>query len=92
MTIEELACAVLDACEAGRVEHMLTGAFAHGLYGIPRSTKGVDVVVSIKDGDAIRIVVSRLEGVVQFEPQVQFDTLTLFSGSLSDLEHPGYPG
>jgi hypothetical protein len=60
MSIEELACAVLDACEVGKVEHMLTGAFAHGLYGIPRSTLDVDVVVSITEGDAIRAVTSRL--------------------------------
>jgi hypothetical protein len=55
---------------------MLTGAFAHGLYGIPRSTLDVDVVVNITEGDAIRAVTSRLEGVVRFEAQVQFDTLT----------------
>jgi hypothetical protein len=76
MTVEELACAVLDACEAEHVEHMLTGAFAHGLYGIPRSTKDVDVVVSINLGDVIAKVVSQLSGVVRFESQVQFDTLT----------------
>ncbi len=76
MTVEELACAVLDACEAENVEHMLTGAFAHGLYGIPRSTKDVDVVVSINVGDAISRVISQLSGVVRFESQIQFDTLT----------------
>ena len=76
MTIEQLATAVLDACEASNVDHMLTGAFAHGLYGIPRSTKDVDVVLSISTGDPIREVVTRLAGVVEFEPQVQFDTLT----------------
>jgi hypothetical protein len=76
MSAEELACAVLDACESEHVEHMLTGAFAHGLYGIPRSTKDVDVVVSAKLGDAIAKVVSQLSGVVRFESQVQFDTLT----------------
>ena len=55
---------------------MLTGAFAHGLYGIPRSTKDVDVVLSLAGADPIQRVVRRLEGVVLFEPQVQFDTLT----------------
>jgi hypothetical protein len=45
MTIEQLAAVVLDACEQEGVEHMLTGAFAHGLYGIPRSTKDIDVVL-----------------------------------------------
>lgn len=76
MTVEELAAAVLDVCDAESVDHMLTGAFAAGLYGIPRSTKDVDVVLSMKGGDAIGRVATRLEKVVQFDPQVQFDTLT----------------
>ena len=76
MTIEQIACAVLDACETEHVEHMLTGAFAHGLYGIPRSTKDVDVVLSISTDNPTMKVVERLAGIVQFEPQVQFDTLT----------------
>ncbi len=76
MTIEQLATAVLDACEKEGVHHMLTGAFAHGLYGIPRSTKDVDVVLSVASGNPIERVVRRLEGVVQFEQQVKFDTLT----------------
>lgn len=76
MTIEELAAAVLDACEEEQVEHMLTGAFAHGIYGIPRSTKDVDVVLSMAGVDPMRRVVNRLAGIVQFEPQAQFDTIT----------------
>jgi hypothetical protein len=76
MSIEELACALIDACEVTGVDHMLTGALAHGMYGIPRSTKDVDVVVGACGGDAISRVVSGLSGVVQFEKQVQFDALT----------------
>ena len=76
MTIEELAAAVLDACDAEAADHMLTGAFATGMYGIPRSTKDVDVVLSLKGGDAIRGVAGKLNALVEFDPQVQFDTLT----------------
>jgi hypothetical protein len=76
MTVEKLAAMVLDACEQEQVEHMLTGAFAHGLYGIPRSTKDVDVVLSLVGDDPIKRVVRRLSDVVEFEPQIQFDTLT----------------
>ena len=54
---------------------MLTGAFADSLYGIPRSTKDVDVVLSLAGGDAIRRMVARLDALVKFDPQVQFDTL-----------------
>jgi len=75
MTVEKLAALVIDACEQEKVDHMLTGAFAHGLYGIPRSTKDVDVVLSLTGDDPIRRVAQRLSEVVEFEPQIQFDTL-----------------
>ena len=55
---------------------MVTGAFASSMYGIPRSTKDVDVVLDIKNRDPISQVVTRLATLVQFDAQVQFDTLT----------------
>jgi hypothetical protein len=76
MTVEQLAAAVLDACEAAGVEHMLTGAFATSLYGVPRSTSDVDVVVDAAAGEPIQRVVAMLAPLVVFDPQVQFDTLT----------------
>lgn len=76
MNIESLAAAVLDACEAASVTHMLTGAFATSVYGIPRSTKDVDVVLGVTGGDAFEKVTAKLDLIVQFDPQIQFDTLT----------------
>ncbi len=76
MTVEALAATVIAACEAEGVDHMLTGAFAYSLYGIPRSTKDVDVVLSLAGGDPIQKLVARLGSLVEFESQVQFDTLT----------------
>jgi hypothetical protein len=76
MTIEDLAVSVLLACESEGVDHMLTGAFAHGLYGIPRSTKDVDVVLALHGADPIAKVVTKLSDIVEFEPQIRFDTLT----------------
>jgi hypothetical protein len=76
MTIEQIACAVLDACEAEKIEHMLTGAFAHGLYGIPRSTKDVDIVISVLDENAFDGISTRLSAILAFESQFQFDTMT----------------
>ena len=60
MTIEQLAAAVIDACEAAGVDHMLTGAFATGVYGVPRSTSDVDVVVDALAGEPIQRVVTGL--------------------------------
>lgn len=76
MTVEELAALVIDACEAEGIEHMVTGAFATGFYGIPRSTKDVDVVLSLAGGSAIECMMARLDPHVAFDPQIQFDTLT----------------
>ncbi len=61
MPIAELALAVIEACEAEEVEHMLTEAFATSLYGIPRSTKDVDVVVGMNGADPIMRVAMRLK-------------------------------
>ena len=55
---------------------MVTGAFAVSYYGIPRSTKDVDVVLSVQGGASLSRVVARLEPQVEFDPQIQFDTLT----------------
>jgi len=76
MTVEQLAAAVLDACEGAGVEHMLTGALATSLYGVPRSTSDVDVVVDAAAGEPIQRVMATLAPLVAFDPQVQFDTLT----------------
>jgi hypothetical protein len=88
MTIDELATVVAEACRAEGVPHMFTGAFATGLYGTPRSTADVDVVVDVADPTAVARLASRLAPTVTFDPQVQFDTLTFGSrriGVTSDI-------
>ena len=55
---------------------MLTGAFATSCYGIPRSTKDVDIVPAINAPSAILGIIQRLSPVVKFNEQVQFETLT----------------
>ncbi len=76
MTVEELAAAVLDACDAEGVEHLVVGAFAVSAYGIPRSTKDVAVLLSVTAAEPLRRVVARLGPIVEFDSQIQFDTLT----------------
>jgi hypothetical protein len=77
MTIDELADAVATACLAENVPHMFTGALATGLYGSPRSTADVDVVVDVADPTAVPRLVQRLAPIVTFDTQIHFDTLTL---------------
>lgn len=76
MNIVELAVAAIRACEAENVEHMLTGAFATSCYGIPRSTKDVDLVLATNESAQMESVIHRLSPDVEFDDQVQFDTLT----------------
>ncbi len=77
MTVEALAGLVIDSCEQNDAEYMLTGSFAYGVYAIPRSTKDVDVVISLSKPKIIADVISYLETKgVEFIAQVQFDTLT----------------
>lgn len=76
MKIEDLAVLVIEACETEGADHMVTGAFATSHYGIPRSTKDVDVVIRLAGPDPILRVAKRLDPHVGFDAQVQFDTLT----------------
>jgi len=76
MSIEKLAATVVTTCEALGADYMIAGAFAYGIYGIPRSTKDVDIVLSVADDSVIERVIHHLKNEVEFGEQVQFDTLT----------------
>ncbi len=76
MTVEDLANAVIDACESSESAYMLTGAVAFNYFGLPRATTDVDVVLEVTDPNTIQTIVNSLEPIVKFGGQVQFDTLT----------------
>ena len=76
MNLEELAIQVLAAVEATEVPFMAVGAIAAGAYGVPRSTRDVDLLVSVHTGGGIRAVMRALDHLLEFDPQPQFDTLT----------------
>ena len=50
MTLEGLAIKVLEAAESVGVDFMAVGAIAAGAYGVPRSTRDVDLLVDIRPG------------------------------------------
>jgi hypothetical protein len=76
MKLEELAVKVIQAAEAAGAEFMAVGAIAAGAYGVPRSTRDVDLLVGISVGGGINGIIAKLQGDVEFDPQVVFDTLT----------------
>jgi hypothetical protein len=76
MKLEELAVRVLEAAESENVEFMAVGAIAAGAYGVPRSTRDVDLLVSVHLPGNVAALIRRLSCFVEFDAQVTFDTLT----------------
>lgn len=76
MTLEALAIEVVKAAEAAGVEFMAVGAIAAGAYGVPRSTRDVDLLVAVNVAGGVNALIERLSPMVNFESQVVFDTLT----------------
>jgi hypothetical protein len=76
MTLDSLATQVIEAAEAVGIDFMLVGAIAAGAYGVPRSTRDVDLLVCINVDGGLEALIARLDPVVQFDSQVVFDTLT----------------
>lgn len=76
MTLETLATTVIEAAEATGVEFMVVGAMAAGAYGVPRSTRDVDLLVAVNVEGGLASVMARLDSIVTFDTQVVFDTLT----------------
>lgn len=71
----EATAAVVDALEQFGIPYLLVGAFASNAYGIARSTKDVDFVVSLQSGD-LRRLVDRLGPEFRLDPQMKFEVIT----------------
>lgn len=76
MKVEALASLVVQAIDHVGIDYILVGSFSSGYYGIPRATKDVDIVISIQSQDPVHTLEKRLKGVVTFDPQITFETIT----------------
>ena len=76
MSLENLATQVLDVAEATGVPFMLVGAIAAGAYGVPRSTRDIDLLVAVHAGGGMSAMIQAVESLWAVDPQTQFDTLT----------------
>jgi len=76
MNLYELASRVIDALEAEGIAYMVVGALSSSVFGIPRATKDVDIVLQLQTREPLRRLETRLADVVVFDPQVTFETLT----------------
>ena len=76
MNLYELAARVIEALEAECIPYMVVGALSSSVFGIPRATKDVDIVLQLQTRAPLLGLEARLAGVVVFDPQVTFETLT----------------
>jgi hypothetical protein len=66
---------VVDALERRQIPYLLVGSFSSNFYGIPRSTKDVDLVVELGQ-HSIREVASELGPRYSLDRQVGFESVT----------------
>lgn len=76
MTLFQLAVRMVEALEAEEILHLVTGANAVGVYGIPRGTKDIDIVVSLESAEPLNRLERHLADVVVFDLQTNFETIT----------------
>lgn len=76
MTSLEAARAAIDALEGLGIPYMLVGSFSSNYYGIPRSTKDVDIVLQLGE-HSIREVAEKLGPGFKLDPQMTFETVTM---------------
>jgi hypothetical protein len=66
---------VIEAIESAQVPYMLVGSFSTNAYGVFRSTKDADLVVSCP-GEDIRRIMDFAGPAFQLDSQLQFETVT----------------
>ncbi len=76
MRLEEAAAAIIATLDAAGVPFMVVGALSTNAYGIPRSTKDVDIVIQLDCAADLQGIVDRLPPGFHLDPQVTFETLT----------------
>ncbi len=71
----EHAGAVIAACNAVGIPHMLVGSFSRNVYAAPRSTQDADVVIAMEP-DKVKALMVALSDEFVWEEQMTFETVT----------------
>jgi predicted nucleotidyltransferase len=50
MNTEDVLARIVSALEGAGIPYMLTGSLASSIYGTPRATKDIDIVISPSEG------------------------------------------
>lgn len=76
MNLYELAARVIETLEAEDIPYMVVSALSSSVFGIPRATKDVDIILQLQTREPLRRLEARLSQVEVFDPQATFETLT----------------
>ena len=66
---------LIRALDESGIAYMVVGSYSSNYYGVPRSTKDLDVVIEVA-GHSIRELIPRLPPEFQLDPQTTFETAT----------------
>ena len=76
MTLYQLAARVIDALEEESIPYMVVGALSSSVFGVPRATKDMDVVLRFEGASTTARLERRLGDLFSFDRQITFETLT----------------
>jgi hypothetical protein len=82
---ESLTLAVVDVLERQQVPYMLVGSFSSNLFGVPRSTKDLDIVVEL-GAQSIHDVTLHLDARFRLQPQMAFESVTGTARHIIDVQ------
>jgi len=72
VTSDTVALRLIDAMHHIGAQYMLVGSFSSNYYGIPRSTKDIDLVIQVA-GEEIEQLAKELGDEFNRDPQIAFD-------------------
>lgn len=75
MEADDLMLTVVDVLIREQVPYLLVGSFSSNYWGIPRSTKDVDLVVEL-GGQPVQAITKHLDVRFQLQPQMSFESVT----------------
>jgi predicted nucleotidyltransferase len=76
MNSEDIAVAVIDTLNELDVPYMVVGSLSSNYYGIPRSTKDIDIVVQLSELISARDIAAHLGPHFHLNPQASFEMIS----------------
>jgi hypothetical protein len=85
MDTESLTLEVIDAIEREQIPYLLVGSFSSNLWGVPRSTKDLDLVVEL-GSQSIHAIARHLDAKFHLQPQIGFESVTGTARHVIDVQ------